>query len=200
MKKIFFFDFDGVIVDSLKNMEISWHHVCKKFQINKPFELYKRQIGKPFNVILDNLEIYENQKLIMSEYENTSLLYIDEIRLVENTKIIFTEMDNKSITRVLYTSKSLKRLDILLKKFNLKFSKIYCPGRGRYLKPDPEPINFELQNNNLSREDAIFIGDSENDYLTSVNSEIDYLNAEWGYEKLNSVKKIYNILDLRKYF
>lgn len=200
MKKIFFFDFDGVIVDSLKNMEISWDHVCKKFQLNCSFSDYKKHIGKPFKVILDNLGIYENQELIKIEYENVSLLQIEEISLVKNVEKIFELMNKKKIFRVLYTSKSFHRLNFLLNKFDLKFNQIYCPGRGKYLKPDPHPIYIELKNNKLDKKHALFIGDSETDYLTSKNSGIDYVNVEWGYEKLDNVETIYDIKDLSRYF
>ena len=33
----FFFDFDGVVFDSKKNMENSWNQVMKKYSINKNF-------------------------------------------------------------------------------------------------------------------------------------------------------------------
>tara|TARA_B100002019_G_scaffold239219_1_gene214559 strand:- start:227 stop:829 length:603 start_codon:yes stop_codon:yes gene_type:complete len=200
MKKIFFFDFDGVLVDSLKNMEISWNHVCKKFHLNYPFSDYKKQIGKPFNIILDNLGIHENQKSIKIEYENASLLHIDKISLIKNVDEIFKLINKKSLPTVLYTSKSFNRLNILLTKFDLKFSKIYCPGKGQYLKPDPSPIHIELENSKLNKEDALFIGDSKNDYLTSKNACIDYVNAAWGYEKLDNVESIFDIKDLSRYF
>ena len=48
MKKLILFDFDGVLFDSKKNMEISWQRVMQKFQIKKNFSHYEKFIGLPF--------------------------------------------------------------------------------------------------------------------------------------------------------
>ena len=41
MSKLFVFDLDGVLIDSLPNMEHAWTSVRVKHEINVPFEDYK---------------------------------------------------------------------------------------------------------------------------------------------------------------
>ena len=36
-KKIVIFDLDGVLIDSIKNMEVSWNHVASKYGLNIKF-------------------------------------------------------------------------------------------------------------------------------------------------------------------
>ena len=45
MKKLILFDLDGVLFNTIKNMELSWNEVMKKFLIKKEFNQYKKYIG-----------------------------------------------------------------------------------------------------------------------------------------------------------
>ena len=51
-KKILIFDLDGVLINSISNMKISWNSTSKKFDLNINFEEYKKNIGLPFKKIL----------------------------------------------------------------------------------------------------------------------------------------------------
>ena len=45
-KKIFLFDLDGVLMQTLKkNMEVSWETLTKKYNVKIPFINYLRYIG-----------------------------------------------------------------------------------------------------------------------------------------------------------
>ena len=47
-------------------------------------------------------------------------------------------------------------------------------------KPDPEPIYKCLDKISIKPEEAIFIGDSINDYLAAKNAGVDFGYATWG--------------------
>ena len=57
MKNSVFFDFDGVLIDSLPCMEFAWYHVQSEFDIENTFHEYQRYIGIPFFEILTLLSI-----------------------------------------------------------------------------------------------------------------------------------------------
>ena len=67
-KEIIGFDLDGVIINSLKNMESAWNYTCKKNNLNISFEKYKKLIGLPFTHILKKLKIKKNYKKIQQDY------------------------------------------------------------------------------------------------------------------------------------
>ena len=54
-KKLILFDLDGVLIKSLKNMQMAWTITNKKFNLNISFKNYKKHIGKPFTNILNTL-------------------------------------------------------------------------------------------------------------------------------------------------
>jgi len=56
-KKIYLFDFDGVILNSKKNMNLAWNSVMEGLEIEVEFETYFNKIGIPFKEILKKLKI-----------------------------------------------------------------------------------------------------------------------------------------------
>ena len=48
-------------------------------------------------------------------------------------------------------------------------------------KPAPDSVMAVLEELGIPREDAVYIGDSEVDYLTSQNAEMDAIMVDWGF-------------------
>ncbi len=66
--KAVLFDFDGVLIDSLMSMQLSWRSVKNKFGIKNSFDEYSKYIGLPFNEILKRLNIDKEIHNIVKEY------------------------------------------------------------------------------------------------------------------------------------
>jgi phosphoglycolate phosphatase-like HAD superfamily hydrolase len=128
--KIIFFDVDGVLINSLKNMNISWNSCMKKFGIIKNFSKYSVLIGLPFEDILSNLNIKNNKKLIKEHYGKTSKKNINKITLYPKVKESLNKL-SKHYQLGIVTSKSKGRTFFFLKKFKLikYFKYISCPVR-----------------------------------------------------------------------
>ena len=50
-------DLDGVLIDSIKNMQLSWEGTSIKFNIKYKFEKYKKLVGLPFYNILKKFNL-----------------------------------------------------------------------------------------------------------------------------------------------
>ena len=48
-------------------------------------------------------------------------------------------------------------------------------------KPAPDMVNMALERLGVSKEDAIYIGDSEVDLNTARNSSLDMITVTWGF-------------------
>lgn len=197
--KIIFFDLDGVLFDSIKNMELAWNKTNNEFNLNVPFKNYKKFIGKSFKQILINNNIRKNHKEIQKYYNDQSMQNIDFINPYAGILEVLNELRNHNYLYLgLYTSKSKKRAEYLLKKFDIKFQSNFF-GDGKYQKPDPTPIlDLEIRLN-INKKDIYFIGDSLTDYELSENCGINFCLANWGYEKINceiNLKKTKDILKL----
>ena len=118
-KKLLIFDFDGVLADSINNMEISWIHVRDKFNLKSNFDDYKKHLGLPFEEIIKIIEPKKLSKvdIIKSSYFNKSSISISSVKLYPDVKktIKLLKLNGKIICII--TSKNFQRVNQILSLF-----------------------------------------------------------------------------------
>ena len=181
-KKILIFDLDGVLIDSKKNMFLSWLKVQEKHNLSSiNFKQYFKNIGRPFFDILKIIGVKNNFQQISNTYSNESFKQKNHIKFYENTPDILRELKRRKFKLNIVTSKDIKRTREFLKK-NLKyFSYIQCDNNKIKGKPNPDHIDLIISKLKAEKHDCVYIGDTQVDYLTAKNSKIDFIFAEWGY-------------------
>ena len=197
--KLFIFDLDGVIFDTKSNMRQSWNSVKKKHNLKIPFENYFLLIGTPFKKILKKLGIYKNINEISTTYSEASKKNINLVKIYPGVKKVLLELRKSSKVAVV-TSKEKKRARFFLKKFDLKFDSVSCPERGKRGKPYPDQILKVIRRFNLKKRDCVYVGDMKVDFTAANNAKIDFILANYGYEKkiMSKVIKINKFIDLIK--
>jgi HAD hydrolase, family IA, variant 1 len=65
--------------------------------------------------------------------------------------------------------------------FEGAFDVAYGERIGIPRKPDPKPINAIIDEFGLSKNEVVYIGDSEVDLLTANNAKIDHIIVTWGF-------------------
>ena len=191
-KKIIIFDLDGVLIDSKKNMQVALAATSKKLNVHIDFNKYIKFLGLPFEKILAKIKIKNNLKLIKKTYEKESIKNIRNIKINKKNLKELTKL-KKSFILTVFTSKSRKRTQLILKPYSL-FDHIVTSDDVKFGKPHPEGIKIILKKFNIDKNDCIMIGDSYFDFLASKNAKIKYLHAFWGYDKeMNNLKKINTI-------
>ena len=108
-KILVIFDLDGVLVDSLKLMKISWKEVQKKLDIKKPFSMYQKFIGLPFNSILKNMGIRGKFEDIYEIYNQTSIKKEKLLKLYSGVNFVLFKLKKKGYKTALVTSKNFSR-------------------------------------------------------------------------------------------
>tara|TARA_E500000178_G_scaffold294136_1_gene299296 strand:+ start:3533 stop:4159 length:627 start_codon:yes stop_codon:yes gene_type:complete len=197
-KKIFLFDLDGVLIDSKKNMQLSWHEIIKKYKLKIPFKKYFSYIGVPFLKILEKLKINKNfHKTLEKEYKKNSIKNINSIKLHKDVKKTFNYLKiNKKIIGIL-TSKEKSRTLKILKKHKIKVDVVLCPIKNLIGKPNPRQINDLSKKTKTPKNKIVYIGDMYVDKQTAKNAKIDYIHANYGYfKKIKSKYSINRISDI----
>ena len=181
-KKVLIFDVDGVLVDSKKNMELSWNKVQKQHNLqNIKFEKYFKNIGRPFYKILNIIGIRKNLKKIKKTYQQESIKQINEIKYYNNVIKTIKDLKKKKYILNIVTSKDLERTKKSLKSLKEYFTYIECSNDETRGKPFPDQINFILSRLKVNKSECVYIGDTLVDYNTAKNAKIDFIFAKWGY-------------------
>lgn len=201
-KKIVIFDMDGVLIDSIKNMEISWNYVKKKYNLKVPFSEYKRYIGLPFEVILKKIGINEKINHIKINYNKCSKNKFEKIKLYPKVNNVLKYLRDKNFLIAIITSKDKSRTKKLSSLFNVKFKYIYSPNKKFKPKPFPDQILHILKKEKIMKKNCFYIGDMSIDALFAKKAGVKFILTEYGYEtkKVKSYLKIKKFTDLKKIF
>ena len=183
-KKFLIFDLDGVLIDSKKNMSLSWKKVQDKHLLhNINFNQYFKHIGRPFNDILRLIGVKKEFNKINKTYQIESIKNKNKIKFFKNTTLVLKKLKQKKYSLNILTSKDKKRtMKFLGKNVNL-FNHIECDTIYTKGKPHPDKMNKIIMKSKYKKSDCVYIGDTQVDYLTAKNAKIDFIFAKWGYGK-----------------
>ena len=202
-KSIFIlFDLDGVILNSEKNMRLTWNKTKVKFKLNQSFTKYKRYVGLPFNDILKKINIKNNIDEIRKYYFKISKINNYKLSLFPKVKDTIRDLEKKKIKYSIVTSKDKIRTNIIINKFKLKPTSTHCPKKKLRGKPFPDQLNECLIKNKINKKkvEVFYVGDTYYDYKAANNCKIKFIFAAYGFGKSMRVykNKINNINQLLK--
>ena len=193
------FDLDGVLINSLEIMEMSWFEAAQKYNLDINFNSYKKYIGIPFYDILNRLEIKENTwEKIKETYDEVSTREINNIKKYDGVNDLFEYLTLENITFSIFTSKTRKRTnEIIAKQFeNTKFEMVLCPEDLPDYEGKPSGYGLKQIMNNLkiSKDNFLYVGDTLHDIECAKNADVSFVFADWGYGNLNiSLESAQNI-------
>lgn len=179
--KLVLFDLDGVIIDSKRNMELSWFAVQTVFELNVPFENYFKLIGRPFNDIMAELDLSALADRIKRVYDVSSSCRIDLVDFYDNCPEVIKKIKELGLRIGIVTSKDEDRTLEIIKKLNILFDVVECPdGKGRG-KPNPDPLFKAMLKCQRDPSETVYVGDMDVDMECARRAGIDYIHADWGY-------------------
>lgn len=195
MSKLFIFDLDGTILNTIEDIHISLMETLIYFN----FPLFdinttKRYVGDGVKKLVERAVREKNFK---KEHE---VYFRDCYRknLVNNTKLYDGMEDllsnlKECFTIVVLSNKSFDMTDILIKHFNLnRYIKYWFGGDSfEEKKPSPYPIFKILELTGFSPENSYMIGDNYTDIESGKAAGSKTVFCSYGYGKLSSVKPDY---------
>ena len=196
-KKLIIFDADGTIWDSEKDVFLAFNHTLTN---NGNKEVTKEEFQK-----LAGLDLGEMFKRILSkdketlaneyvkkyrEYYIDEGHYADETTLFENVKETLEKLKEQGFRMAVASSKPKRILDKMIEYFHLNdFELVLGTGESNLKnKPDPEPLNYIMNELHISKKDAVMVGDTKADIMAGKNARIDTIAVTYGYEKIDILK------------
>ena len=201
MKKLYVFDLDGVLIDSISNMKMSWGIVQLKHKIDIPFSEYEKHIGKPFGDILTAIGIDEGHNRIKLTYDEASIQG-DEVKIYPGVIKTLKELKKQGSKIAICTSKDIKRVHHVISSLILdgdklpKFDWVCAPKKGLRGKPSPDQLLNTIAFCNEDPKDTVYIGDMQSDYETAQRAGVDFIHANYGYGQVKCEHSVNQIEQL----
>jgi HAD superfamily hydrolase (TIGR01549 family) len=154
------------------------------------------QVGKPLAIITHNLGYNFSQEQI-TLFEKTYRSYYEK-HFQDHTKIFpgvietLKKLQTKKIRMAVVTTKHQTQADMAVAAFGLTKYFQYIRGwlEGRQHKPDPEPALTTLIALGCSPNQALYVGDSEQDILCGQSAGIDTCAVTYGFRTAEYLKTL----------
>ena len=182
MFKTALFDMDGVLLDSRPVMNLAWKAACEACNCDVPFSEYFLHVGKPFEQILQHLQIPTQIHYVMKQvYGSTAASSISSASIYKHVYRVLRSLRYAGFKIGIVTSKEFWRADQIVDLYRLNCDLLVTPEHTDHGKPSPEPIMFALKSLKSLSSEAFYVGDMASDLESASASGVYFIKANWGY-------------------
>lgn len=196
MKKALIFDLDGTLWDARSTIVKAWNDIFKKNHIENRINV--SDLSNIMGCTPKEIEklLFPEMPYIYDMCEKNEITYILNIggNIYDNVIDSLYEL-NKSFDLYIVSNCQKGYIEAFLKHYNISrlFKDIECSGNTGLEKD--KNIRLIIERNAI--DDAIYIGDTNNDYIASKNNNIDFIFAKYGFGEVNCEKYIESFSELK---
>ncbi len=182
------FDLDGTLTDTLEDLKNSVNYVMKEFGFpERTFDEVRSFVGNGVKRLIylsvpDNIPektADECLAVFKEHYKNNSLI---KTKPYDGIIPMLEELKSRGIKTAVVTNKMNEAaLDIVRIFFGGLIDITVGQKDGVAQKPQPDGIYYVLENLGISKDKAVYVGDSEVDCITAKNAKIPCIGVSWGF-------------------
>lgn len=209
--KLAIFDLDGTILDTLKDLTSATNYAMRINNFpTRTIEEVRQFVGNGIYMLIrravpaeiDDDRVKDVTKQFADYYKQHCS---DKTKPYEGIVEMLKELRKKGLKTAVVSNKADFAVKILISDY---FPDLFDESVGEKenvrKKPFPDSVNEVLKQLNISKDDAVYIGDSEVDIQTANNAGMDCISVSYGFRdanflRANNAQKIVNnVNDLYK--
>lgn len=196
MKKAIVFDLDGTLLNTLEDLCDSTNFALEKHGYPKrDLEEIRRFVGNGVHKLIERAvpkgvegDVLEACYADFCAHYKVNM----ENKTAEYPGIsdMLSTLYDAGYKMAIVTNKADFAAQVLCKKlFGSYVKTVVGSVDGRPNKPAPDGVYYALEQMGVTKEEAVFIGDSEVDIQTAKNAEMDVIGVLWGFRTADDLKK-----------
>ena len=182
------FDMDGTVLNTLDDLTVSMNYVLSKFgYAEHSIDEYRRFFGngvrEAFRLALPEdttPDVIDEMLPVFKEHYDIHCL--DNTRPYDGIVEVIRKLKNKGYKIAIVSNKIDSAVQELHSRFFADSVDIAIgekPGINR--KPAPDMVEAALKELGSTKEESLYIGDSEVDFMTAKNSGVPRISVLWGF-------------------
>ena len=195
-KKLIIFDLDGTLINTLNDLNNSVNHALRQYDYpERSIIQTKQDIGNGVAKLIarsipdneDNPNYQECLSIFKVHYKEH---YFDYSRPYPEVKETLLKLKEKGYKLAVVSNKFHEGAYKLVTHY---FPDIFDAIQGHEepyrTKPTPDMVEAVLKKLQISKEDSLYVGDTEVDYNTAKNAQIDVILVNYGYRDEKFLKE-----------
>ena len=182
------FDLDGTLLNTLEDLQDSVNYGLRKYDMEeRTLEQIRNSVGNGVQRLLE-LSVPEGitrdmfEKVFTAFKEHYAIHCNDKTDLYPGIRGLLAELKERGFRMAIVSNKLQEGVDVLYEQYFKDYITVAIGAKdGIRKKPAPDTVIEALRVLGLSKEQAVYVGDSEVDIATAANSEMDCITVAWGF-------------------
>lgn len=182
MKRLFIFDLDGMILDTIEDSFNCVNQVLEEFEIS-PYDVDFKTMHYPtFRKYLNDNNAGKETPVYPRYIEVYAKDPLNNTKPFDGIIDILKELQNYGVTLAICSNRDEKVVKVLAKRFfdGIYFKYISGFRKGVPDKPNPFRIEEIINAENVSKNEVIYFGDKDADVQVAKNAGIDLILVTYG--------------------
>lgn len=195
--KAVIFDLDGTLLDTIEDLMDSTNHALESCGLETiSLERTKQCVGNGLHKLAENAvpqgtDPQTVEKVFLALKTHYAQSTKPKTRPYENVVELMELLEKNGIKTAIVSNKPDAQVKELRDKFFMTVEKELACGEkeGIKRKPAPDGLYWVMDKLNVTKDETIYVGDSEVDLQTAKNTGIECINVLWGFRDKSFLEK-----------